>query len=292
MAEETPRFKIPYPSNHEQPFYTPFEAGFLASDALHFAHFEQGNIQIFGGGTIGWNSSAEFSFSADIVFSSPTFGQQETWDSGESPITIPSGNFLVASVTRGTTTSVALTKSGGTPTIIVTSSVPISAQSVVLAYHEPNSGDLILFNGIRIAQGGSGSLAPAAAPPTAFVGVLVDSRGSPLVTPSVSAGGGTHDFTISVGQAYAVMNLLRVASNGGLSDDMTLQFFRDAARTDEIYNSGSQDPSTQYSDRTPATLIGDSGAALASDTLYGRITNDALAASTFNIEVVLWGPQT
>lgn len=156
MAESTPRFSISYPTEHEQPFYSSFEQGILAIDSLLFADFERGNVIGFGGGTITWDSgdSNELSFTEDIVFASPTFGQLLTWAASESPIEIDPGHFLVFALTRGSTTAVSLTSGGGSPSVITTSSVPISGQSQVIAYHDPATGNLIFFNGILLEDSG------------------------------------------------------------------------------------------------------------------------------------------
>ncbi len=161
MSKETPRFKVPYPSEDEQPFYDSFESGIKAQDSIHFSAFEHGNTQIFGGGSILWRGPSgspvnELSFSEDIVFVSPTHGILETWPASESPVTIPAGQFLVASLIRGTTAPVTLTKAGGDPSILVTGSVPISGRSFVFAYHAPN-GSLYFPTSVTLAAGSSTS---------------------------------------------------------------------------------------------------------------------------------------
>lgn len=114
---------------------------------------------------------------------------------------------------------------------------------------------------------------------------LVDTIGSPLVTGSAS-GGGTVDFTISAGASRCRLDFLRLVSNGP-SLDSTLRMYRDAARTDEIYAVENVDASTQFTDRNTASLMGDDGSTLENQTLYGRIFNNDVTASTYDIEVVL-----
>lgn len=290
MSESTRRFSIAYPSENEQPFYSSFEQGMTAIDALLFAGFERGNVVGFGGGTIGWDGGAtnELSFSSDIIFASPTFGQKLTWPSSESPIVIDPGEFLVFALTRGSTTAVTLTSGGGTPSVVTTSSVPISGQSQVIAYHDPVTNDLIFASGLVVSAGAS---IPGGMNPLNGIQVLVDSFGTPLVTGNATASGGTVDFTIVAGSTAtvrAVLQHLRLVANGTCAD-ATIQFFRDAARTVEVYSAFGVDPSTEFVDRTPATLRGDDGTALESGTVYGRITNNDAGDSTFDVEVELWG---
>ena len=117
----------------------------------------------------------------------------------------------------------------------------------------------------------------------------LDTRGSATTTGTATGAGGTVDFTIAAGAAYVTMQFLRVTVATGTCADATVQFFRDAARTDEIYDAENQDPSTQFTDRNPATMVGNDGSALASNTLYGRITNNDAGDATFDVEVILWG---
>jgi len=168
MAESTPRFSIAYPTEHEQPFYSSFEQGILAIDSLLFAGFEGRNAIGFGGGTIVWDGGVSngLSFTEDLKFASPTFGQLLTWSAGESPIVIDPGHFLVFALTRGSTVGVALTSGGGTPSVITTSSVPISGQSQVIAYHDPVTSELVFFNGLLLAGAGGTSLTGLGQAPT------------------------------------------------------------------------------------------------------------------------------
>lgn len=116
-----------------------------------------------------------------------------------------------------------------------------------------------------------------------------DNRGSATTTGSAAASGGTVDFTLGAGAAYGTMQFLRVVTATGTCASATVQFFRDAGRTDEIYKAENVDTSTQYSDRNPSTMMGDDGSGLASNTMYGRITNNDAGAATFDIEAVIWG---
>ena len=126
---------------------------------------------------------------------------------------------------------------------------------------------------------------------TGIVRETLDSRGSALTTGSAAGSGGTVDFTIAAGAAYVSMQFLRVITASGTCNDATIQFFRDAARTDEIYDAENKDTGTGngWVDRNTATMVGDDGTGLASNTMYGRITNNDAASATFDVEVVLWG---
>ena len=124
---------------------------------------------------------------------------------------------------------------------------------------------------------------------TGIVRETFDNRGSATTTGSATASGGTVDFTLAVGSAYGTLQFLRIVTATGTCADATVQFFRDAGRTDEIYDAQNKDPSTQYTDRVPATMMGDDGTGLASNTMYGRITNNDAGSATFDVEAVFWG---
>ena len=126
---------------------------------------------------------------------------------------------------------------------------------------------------------------------TGIVRETFDNRGSATTTGSASGSGGTVDFTIAAGAAYVTMQYLRVKNASGTCADATIQFFRDAGRTDEIYDAQNKDTSTAngWVDRNPSTMMGDDGTGLASNIMYGRITNNDAGAATFDVEAVLWG---
>ncbi len=117
---------------------------------------------------------------------------------------------------------------------------------------------------------------------------LLDNRGSPTATGAVAMGG-LADFTLAAGAGYVSMQFLRVVTASGTCANANVQFFRDAARTVQVYSALNKNPSTQYTDRNPAALLGDDGADLELDTLYGRITKNDTGTATFEIEAVLWG---
>jgi len=124
-----------------------------------------------------------------------------------------------------------------------------------------------------------------------------DNRGAPLTTGNATGGGGTTNFTMDVGASYGELKYLRVRTATGACADATIQFFYDAARTPvtgEIYDAENKDTSTTngWVDRNPATMMGDDGTALESNTLYGTITNVDVDDATFSVELVFWSDGT
>ena len=122
---------------------------------------------------------------------------------------------------------------------------------------------------------------------------LVDTLLSPITTGNATASGGTVDFSILVGDANdsfakCVLNQLLLVANGTCAD-ATVRFFRDAARSDQIYEAANVDPSTAFADRDPAHMRGDDGSLLENNTLYGRVINNDAGDSTFDVGVELWG---
>ena len=177
-------------------------------------------------------------------------------------------------------------------------SLPAAAPAAHASAHEAGGSDPLevadlgtaeLNAALVLAPDGAGGVSWVAL--SGIVRESFDNRGTPTVTGSASASGGTADFTIAAGTAYAQMQFLRVRTATGTCADATIQFFSDAARTVEIYDAENQDTSTTngFVDRNVASLMADDGSALASSTLYGRITNNDAGAATFNVEMVLWG---
>jgi len=118
-----------------------------------------------------------------------------------------------------------------------------------------------------------------------------DNRGAAISTGSI-AGAGSADFETNVGASYGEMKWLRVSATAGASTDVNIVGYRDSLRTDEIYRSDTKDPTTQFTDRTPATLLGDDGTALESNTVYWTIENDGGTAVTLDFELVFWSDGT
>lgn len=126
---------------------------------------------------------------------------------------------------------------------------------------------------------------------TGIVRETFDNRGAATTTGSATGIGDTVDFTIAAGAAYVSMQFLRVTTATGTCNDATIQFFRDAARTDEIYDAENKDTGTGngWVDRNVAAMLGDDGSGLATNTMYGRITRHDAGTATFDVEAILWG---
>jgi len=129
--------------------------------------------------------------------------------------------------------------------------------------------------------------ASSGTPSTAGQVLTFDNRGAPISTGSI-AGAGSADFETNVSASYGEMKFLRVSATAGASTDVNIIGYRDVGRTDEIYRSDTKDPTTQFTDRVPATLVGDDGTALESNTVYWTIENDAGTAVTLDFELVFW----
>ena len=166
MPKETKRLAIPYPNGQQDPWFGTYEEGMVAMDSLHFGAVEEANTQLYGGGSVTFTETSpgifELAFTTDIVFISPSFGQLQKWAFAQSPIAIPIGSFLVASLSRGATVPVTLTKLNDDPnpgdaaTIVVTSGVPVSSRSAAICYHSPD-GNLYFPTGLIIPIGGGSS---------------------------------------------------------------------------------------------------------------------------------------
>ncbi len=123
-----------------------------------------------------------------------------------------------------------------------------------------------------------------------FPRIMHDTLAAPQTTATAANGGGTVDFTLDMnGAESGTLKFLRIVSVGGLTAVITVQLFADAARTVEVYNAAGVDPSTQYVERTPAFLLGDAVVTLEAGTVYGRITNNGAAGSTFTVQAVCEG---
>jgi len=111
-----------------------------------------------------------------------------------------------------------------------------------------------------------------------------------LTVGPIANAGGVGDFTIPARIASGTLEWLRLVSTGGLSANVILELFVDAARTELAYQASGVDPSVAYVEGTPVTLIGNvTGANLEARTLYGRITNNGGASSVFELEAVIKG---
>lgn len=116
----------------------------------------------------------------------------------------------------------------------------------------------------------------------------VPAAASAIATAGLGAAG-QFDFTITTGLASGTMLWAKLVSSGGTpSADADLELFSDSGRTLRIYAAENVDPSTAFVEGTPAAMIPDAGGNL-DGSIYGRITNNAGAASDFALELVLEG---
>ncbi len=115
-------------------------------------------------------------------------------------------------------------------------------------------------------------------------GIVLDTRGTPLVTGDATAGGGTVDFLIVPGRDYGVGIWLKVESIANSVSGL-VEFFSDAARTKLVYQSLIVDaaaaPSDTLVDGTPWTSIPTDATNLEAQTLYGRIGRNLLMGLPF-----------
>lgn len=116
----------------------------------------------------------------------------------------------------------------------------------------------------------------------------VDKRGgSAITTSSASSGGGTATGTISMGIDSGVNIYLKVTANGNTTDS-DIEFFRDSAKLDQVYQSLGVDAFTSpFADGTPWSLVTASN--LESQSLHYTITNNGANASTYDIELLAHG---
>ncbi len=159
MAEETTRFKIPYPSEGQAAYFDVFQAMMNVLDSLDFADFEERNSIIFGGGNLSWDLTGanNLIWDANIEIATPTYGQKITIlpsasllsASGLGGIVIPSGNFMYIDATRGPTGALTLDD------VEVGPQLPISSVAQVICYHDPASGSLFFATGLLLVSGGS-----------------------------------------------------------------------------------------------------------------------------------------
>lgn len=105
MAEETQRMGIPYPSENDDPWWTGFVDFVRSLDSHHFASFEDRNIFFLEGGTFSWLDGT-LEWTAGLKIISPSTGIMSTLASGT--LDMDDGDFMVVDLTRGPTTSVAL----------------------------------------------------------------------------------------------------------------------------------------------------------------------------------------
>lgn len=144
MTQETRRIKIPYPSDGQDPYYPAFEAMVQTIDASVFGSVSNRNTLFFGGGRITWEGGV-LSFSENIVFVEPTFGQRQILPA-QADIVIPKGHFVYVELSRGNTQEVSLSA-------IVGSSIPVNSNAFVLSWRHPTTGVLYWKTGAKQVDG-------------------------------------------------------------------------------------------------------------------------------------------
>lgn len=111
-----------------------------------------------------------------------------------------------------------------------------------------------------------------------------DNRGEATLTDTATSGGGTVDFSIVIGFETPDVQYLRIVARGNTVDS-DVQLFRDAARSDQIYQAINQDMFTSaYVDTDPWPAYNTSN--LENRTIYGTITNNGGNDSQYDIEMV------
>lgn len=284
MAESTPRFSIAYPSNQQQPFFTTFENGITEIDSLLFADYDDRGTVTLGGGTLSWDGGGtnELSFTSDILFVSPTFGQVESLTTAVSPVTIAPGEFLTVELTRGATSAKSLDA-----TLLVSSSPTIGSRRRILCWHNPSDNSLVFLTGLSV-RAGSGSSGILPGP----VGNIFDSRGAGSSTGTVLAGA-TGSVNVPIGMPKGTLSYLNV-STGGVATDGRIMIYSDVAKTKLIYEappsaSPAHSFASDFVDRTPAYMLSDDGTDLESNTLYFSIENSGGTDANFTVEMIIVG---
>ena len=284
MPESTPRFSIAYPSDQQQPFFDTFESGITEIDSLLFAGYDDRGTVALGGGTLSWDGGGtnELSFTSDILFVSPTFGQVESLTTAVSPVTIAPGEFLTVELTRGATSAKNLDA-----TLLVSSSPTVGSRRRILCWHNPSDNSLVFLTGLSVRAGG-GSLGILPGP----AGNIFDSRGSGTSTGTILAGF-MGVANIPIGMPKGTLSYLKV-STSGVSTDGRIRIYSDVAKSKLIYEappvaSPAHGFGNDFVDRTPAYLLADDGTDLENNTLYFSIDNSGGMDADFTIEMIIVG---
>ena len=103
----TPRVKIPYPAENDNPFYDVFQSGMLAIDASLYAAREDRNLLMMRGGVLAFNASTGvFSWGSPIELLSPLTGVHLFLDAAS--VTVADGQGIVVTLVRSPLTSQSL----------------------------------------------------------------------------------------------------------------------------------------------------------------------------------------
>lgn len=148
----TSRTGLKYPARGQEPWFDLFEAMLNQLDGVLYAHREDRNILILGGGTLGWDATSNtLTWNAPIVLNNPHKGFQESVPSGS--IEIAAGQALYVNLTRNPGSNITLTARRAEV-------IPNGDDGLLLCYRYGTS--LWWRNGLRMEDTYSGPLYPSA----------------------------------------------------------------------------------------------------------------------------------
>lgn len=150
MADETPRFGIPYPSRGQADYFSVYQSGMNTIDSIVFAEWAARNSVLHGGGSMTWDlvgSDYEFAHADSISFQTPAFGSAQSI--AASTTVVAPAHFLIVDVARGA--------SSGSSSLVfyAATQVPVDNASTVVAWHNPTTHELVFQTGLVIALGGT-----------------------------------------------------------------------------------------------------------------------------------------
>lgn len=147
------RTGLTYPARGQSRHFEILKRFYDGIDSILYAHREDRNIVLLGGGTIGWNAtSGELSWDSDFIIFSPQRGYHEIIEVANSPVTIGDGSLLYVTLTRSPSQQIVLVPH-------VSNVVPQDDNSVLLALR--SGTDLYWRNGLVMGDDYSGILATA-----------------------------------------------------------------------------------------------------------------------------------
>lgn len=207
MAEETPRFGIPYPSRGQADYFSVYQSGMNTIDSIVFAEWAARNSVLHGGGTMTWDligSDYEFTHTDAISFQTPAFGSAQSI--AASTTVVAPAHFLIVDVARGA--------SSGSSSLVfyAATQVPVDNASTVVAWHNPDTNELVFQTGLVIALGGSatgvqpqggggGSISVTDGTTTVSPTTAIDFTAGAVVT---DGGGGTAEVLIPLTTKFVV----------------------------------------------------------------------------------------
>lgn len=145
MTANSPRMGWPYPAREDDPWYDGFEDFVQADDASGFAHREDRNLFITGGGTLSWDAgTGVLTWTEAIQLVSPTTGF--LLSIAADSVTIENGEVLYATLVRQALEARTLTKA-------IATSVPSNDNAFMLCVRIGNN--LHWRNGLVMPSGSS-----------------------------------------------------------------------------------------------------------------------------------------